>query len=104
MNKAELVSAMAKEAGITKGQAERALNCMQSCVVDAVRKGEKVTLVGFGTFSSVQGQDWAESTDGVGDQNSGQASAQIRAGRLATRRRLQRAGSQEVMRDCCGYR
>ena len=54
MNKAELVSAMAKEAGITKGQAERALNCMQTSVVDAIRKGEKVTLVGFGTFSSVQ--------------------------------------------------
>jgi DNA-binding protein HU-beta len=27
---------------------------MQTCVVDAIRKGEKVTLVGFGTFSSVQ--------------------------------------------------
>jgi DNA-binding protein HU-beta len=54
MNKAELVSAMAKEAGITKGQAEKALNCMQSSVVDAIRKGEKVTLVGFGTFSAVQ--------------------------------------------------
>ena len=54
MNKAELVSSMAKEADITKGQAERALNCMQDSVVDAVRKGEKVTLVGFGTFSCVQ--------------------------------------------------
>jgi DNA-binding protein HU-beta len=54
MNKAELVSAMAKEAGITKGQAEKALNCMQTSVVDAIRKGDKVTLVGFGTFSSVQ--------------------------------------------------
>lgn len=54
MNKAELVSQMAKNAGITRGQAEMALNCMQECVVDAVRKGEKVTLVGFGTFSTVQ--------------------------------------------------
>lgn len=54
MNKAELVSAMAKTAGITRGQAEKALNCMQDCVVDAIRKGEKVTLVGFGTFSTVQ--------------------------------------------------
>ena len=36
MNTAELVSAMAKEEGITKGQAERALNCMQSSVVDAI--------------------------------------------------------------------
>ena len=54
MNKAELVSTMSKAAGITKGEAERALNSMQDCVVDAVRKGEKVTLVGFGTFSTVQ--------------------------------------------------
>jgi DNA-binding protein HU-beta len=53
MNKAELVSAMAKTAGITKGQAEKALNCMQDQVIDAIRKGEKVTLVGFGTFASV---------------------------------------------------
>jgi DNA-binding protein HU-beta len=54
MNKAGLVSAMAKDAGITKGQAERALNCLQNAVLDAIRKGEKVTLPGFGTFSSVQ--------------------------------------------------
>ena len=54
MNKAELVSAMAKTASITRVQAEKALNCMQDCVVDAIRKGEKVTLVGFGTFATVQ--------------------------------------------------
>ncbi len=54
MNKAELVSAMSKASGITKAEAEKALNSMQDCVVDAVRKGEKVTLVGFGTFSTVQ--------------------------------------------------
>ncbi|MBI3329839.1 MAG: HU family DNA-binding protein [Nitrospinae bacterium] len=54
MNKAELVSAMAKTASITRGQAETALKCMQDSVVDAIRKGEKVTLVGFGTFSTVQ--------------------------------------------------
>jgi len=54
MNKTELVSTMAKEAGITRGQAEKALDSMQSSVVDAIRKGEKVTLVGFGTFSTVQ--------------------------------------------------
>lgn len=54
MNKAELVSAMSKEAGITRVQAEKALNCMQDSVVDSIRKGEKVTLVGFGTFATVQ--------------------------------------------------
>lgn len=53
MTRAELISAMAKEAGITKRQAEKALNSMQSNVVDAICKGEKVTLVGFGTFSTV---------------------------------------------------
>jgi nucleoid DNA-binding protein len=54
MNKAELVSTMAKKAGITRAQAESALNCLQDSVVDAIRQGEKVTLVGFGTFATAQ--------------------------------------------------
>jgi nucleoid DNA-binding protein len=68
MNKAELVSAMAKDAGITKGQAERALNCMQSSVVDAIRKGEKVTLVGWHLLlGATQGENWAQSADWLGN-------------------------------------
>jgi len=50
MTKAELVSYVAKEAGITKAVAEKAVNAFIKAVTDALSKGEKVTLVGFGTF------------------------------------------------------
>lgn len=50
MTKAELVSAIAKEAGITKANAEKALNAFLKTVTEALSKGDKVTLVGFGTF------------------------------------------------------
>ncbi len=50
MTKAELVSYIAKEAGITKATAEKALSAFIKAVTDALSKGEKVTLVGFGTF------------------------------------------------------
>ncbi len=51
MNKAELVSAIADKAGITKAQGAAALDQMLSCVASALKSGDKVTLVGFGTFS-----------------------------------------------------
>ncbi len=54
MNKSELVSRMAQAAGITKSAAERALDGFMDAVTDAVSKGDKVTLVGFGTFSVTQ--------------------------------------------------
>ncbi len=50
MTKAELVSYIAKEAGITKANAEKALDAFIKAVMEALSKGEKVTLVGFGTF------------------------------------------------------
>lgn len=50
MTKADLVSAIAKEAGLTKANAEKALNAFIKVVMDALKKGDKVTLVGFGTF------------------------------------------------------
>ncbi|MGB9667747.1 MAG: HU family DNA-binding protein [Thermosulfidibacteraceae bacterium] len=50
MTKAELVSAIAKEAGITKANAEKALNAFIKAITDALKNGNKVTLVGFGTF------------------------------------------------------
>ncbi len=53
MNKAELVSAVADKAGITKAQAAAALDTLISSVSGALRSGDKVTLVGFGTFSVV---------------------------------------------------
>lgn len=51
MTKAELVTAMSKASGSTKTAAEKALNVLLSSVRDALRKGRRVTLVGFGTFS-----------------------------------------------------
>jgi DNA-binding protein HU-beta len=53
MNKAELVSAVSDKAGITKAQAAAALDTLISSVSGALRAGDKVTLVGFGTFSVV---------------------------------------------------
>ena len=52
MSKAELVAVMAQEAGISKVQAEKALKAFTSAVTDELKKGEKVQLVGFGTFES----------------------------------------------------
>ena len=50
MNKAELVAAMAENAGLSKKDSEKALAAFVSVVTDELKKGEKVQLVGFGTF------------------------------------------------------
>lgn len=50
MNKTELVEAMAKEANLSKKDAEAALSAFTKTVEKSLKKGEKVTLVGFGTF------------------------------------------------------
>jgi len=51
MTKAELVSQIASDAGLSKVQAEAALNAFMDNVTQALSRHEKVTLVGFGTFS-----------------------------------------------------
>jgi len=51
MNKAELIDQIAKDAGLTKAQANEALDSFTGAVVSTLKKGDKVTLVGFGTFS-----------------------------------------------------
>lgn len=51
MNKAELIATIADEAGITKTQANTALDTFVDTVTKTLKKGDKVTLVGFGTFS-----------------------------------------------------
>jgi DNA-binding protein HU-beta len=50
MNKLELVTAVAEKAGITKRDAERAVNALVESIEDALKSGDKVSLVGFGTF------------------------------------------------------
>ena len=50
MNKTELVAAIADQAGLSKKDSEAALKAFISVVTDEMKKGEKVQLVGFGTF------------------------------------------------------
>ena len=50
MNKTELVAAIAENAGLSKKDAEKALNAFVGAVEGALQKGEKIQLVGFGTF------------------------------------------------------
>ena len=51
MNKSELISAMAAEGGMSKAVAKNALDAFIAAVTKAMREGDKVSLVGFGTFS-----------------------------------------------------
>lgn len=51
MNKAELVDAMAAGAGISKADSKRSLDAFIGATTDALKKGERVALVGFGSFS-----------------------------------------------------
>ena len=51
MNKAQLVEAIASEAKLTKVDAAKALNAFVNATSKSLKKGERVALVGFGTFS-----------------------------------------------------
>jgi DNA-binding protein HU-beta len=51
MNKADLVTRIAKDAELTKQQAAKALDALVDGVQQALSKGDSITLVGFGTFS-----------------------------------------------------
>ncbi|MCC6186994.1 MAG: HU family DNA-binding protein [Chitinophagaceae bacterium] len=51
MNKADLIDKLSKDAGITKVQANAALDSFTESVIVNLKKGDRVTLVGFGTFS-----------------------------------------------------
>lgn len=51
MKKVELVEAVANETGLTKADATRAIDATFQAITDALAKGDKVPLVGFGTFS-----------------------------------------------------
>lgn len=54
MNKAELIEQLAKDAGLTKAQANETLDALTDAIITTLKKGDKVTLVGFGTFSVSQ--------------------------------------------------
>lgn len=50
MNKTELIAAVAEKSGITKKDAEAAVNATIASITESLKKGEKVQLVGFGSF------------------------------------------------------
>ncbi len=50
MNKAEFVSAVAEASELSRADAARAVDAVVGAITDALKKGENVTLVGFGTF------------------------------------------------------
>lgn len=51
MNKAELIDAIASEAGLSKADAKRSIDAMVDVVSKSLKKGDRVALVGFGSFS-----------------------------------------------------
>ncbi|NTW88609.1 MAG: HU family DNA-binding protein [Desulfobulbaceae bacterium] len=53
MNKSELIARIAEGAELTKAQAEKALNSFIAVTMATLKNGDKIALVGFGTFSAV---------------------------------------------------
>jgi DNA-binding protein HU-beta len=51
MNKAELIAAISKDCDLSKAEATRALDSITNRITQGLKKGENITLVGFGTFS-----------------------------------------------------
>jgi len=51
MNKTELIDKVAEESALSKSAAEQVVNIVFSAIAEAMKTGDKVTLVGFGTFS-----------------------------------------------------
>jgi DNA-binding protein HU-beta len=51
MNEGDLIDRVSVDAGISKAQADRAIDSVLGGITDSLRKGERVTLVGFGTFA-----------------------------------------------------
>ena len=54
MNKAELIERVARDTGLTKADSLRAIDALLDNVTKSLRKGEKVTLVGFGSFQTAR--------------------------------------------------
>ncbi|MBE6336287.1 MAG: HU family DNA-binding protein [Lentimicrobiaceae bacterium] len=54
MNKAELVNVIAEKAGMTKVDAKKAVEAFIEASTEALKKGDRISLVGFGTFSTTK--------------------------------------------------
>ena len=50
MNKAELISAVAEKSGLSKVDSKKAIDAVVASITEALKQGDKVALVGFGTF------------------------------------------------------
>lgn len=53
MNKAELIEKISKDASMTKTQANYILDSLTDTIISTMKKGDRISLVGFGTFSTV---------------------------------------------------
>ncbi|MDD4193255.1 MAG: HU family DNA-binding protein [Mangrovibacterium sp.] len=51
MNKAQLIDAIAEKAGLTKADAKKALDAFVEATTDALKNGDRVALIGFGSFA-----------------------------------------------------
>ncbi len=51
MNKGDLINKVAEQAGLSKAQAESAVNAMLDGIADALKAGDSAAFIGFGTFS-----------------------------------------------------
>ena len=54
MNKTELISSISEKSGLSKVDSKKALEAFMESVTEVIKKGDKVALVGFGTFSVTQ--------------------------------------------------
>ncbi len=54
MNRADLITIIAKDVGITKSQADKVLRALTKTVITTLKRGDRVTLIGFGIFSVLQ--------------------------------------------------
>ena len=51
MNKKELIDSIAQKTGVKKVEAEKVLSAYEATILETLKKGERVTIVGFGTFT-----------------------------------------------------
>jgi DNA-binding protein HU-beta len=56
MNKAELISAMAEKSGLSKINSRKALDAFMYSITESLKKGDRISLVGFGTFHVIERQ------------------------------------------------
>lgn len=54
MNKSDLINAMAEKSGLSKADSKKALDAFVAAISEVLKEGDKVALVGFGTFSVVE--------------------------------------------------